>query len=79
LAHFVWTGEQSIAVTKLRRLIARYEDTRDLRLMGGYREGNDPELDNAIAIVPRIYVAITQSPHSGPCENAFRELAEFLQ
>jgi flagellum-specific ATP synthase len=79
LAHFAWTGEQSIAVTKLRRLIARYEDTRDLRLMGGYRSGNDPELDNAIAIVPRIYEAIAQSPQSKPCDNAFRELAEFLQ
>ncbi len=79
LAHLAWTGEQSIAVTKLRRLIARYEDTRDLRLMGGYREGTDSELDNAIAIVPRIYHAIAQSPQSEPCENAFRELAEFLQ
>jgi flagellum-specific ATP synthase len=79
LAHLAWTGEQSIAITKLRRLIARYEDTRDLRLMGGYREGNDPELDSALAIVPRVYNAIAQSPRSGPCENAFRELAEFLQ
>ena len=47
--------------------------------MGGYREGNDPELDNAIAIVPRIYEAIMQTPQNGHCENAFRELAEFLQ
>jgi flagellum-specific ATP synthase len=79
LAHLAWTGEQSIAITKLRRLIARYEDTRDLRLMGGYREGNDPELDSAIAIVPKVYNAIAQSPRSNACENAFRELAEFLQ
>lgn len=79
LAHLAWTGEQSAAIAKLRRLIARYEDTRDLRLMGGYREGNDPELDNAIAIVPKIYDAVAQSPRSGPCENAFRALAEFLQ
>jgi flagellum-specific ATP synthase len=79
LAHLAWTGEQSIAITKLRRLIARYEDTRDLRLMGGYREGNDPELDSAIAIVPKVYNAIAQSPRSSACENAFRELAEFLQ
>ncbi len=79
LAHLAWTGEQCAAIAKLRRLIARYEDTRDLRLMGGYREGNDQELDNAIAIVPKIYDAFMQSPRSGPCENAFRELAEFLQ
>ena len=49
LAHLAWTGEQNAAIAKLRRLIARYEDTRDLRLMGGYREGNDPELDSAVA------------------------------
>ena len=79
LAPLAWTSEQSIAITKLRRLIARYEDTRDLRLMGGYREGNDPELDSALAIVPKVYDAIAQSPRSKPCENAFRELAEHLQ
>jgi flagellum-specific ATP synthase len=79
LAHLAWTSEQSAATSKLRRLIARYEDTRDLRLMGGYREGNDPELDSAVALVPRIYDALAQSPQSGPSENAFRDLTECLQ
>ncbi len=79
LAHLAWTSEQNAAISKLRRLIARYEDTRDLRLMGGYREGNDPELDSAVSLVPRIYDALNQSPQSGPSENAFRELTEYLQ
>ncbi|MCI0599912.1 MAG: flagellar protein export ATPase FliI [Beijerinckiaceae bacterium] len=79
LAPAAWTGEQHSAVAKLRSLIARYEDTRDLRLMGGYREGNDPELDHAVLIVPKIYEAIAQSPTSKPSEDAFRELTEFLQ
>ncbi len=39
-------------------LVARYEDTRDLRLMGGYRPGRDAELDQAVALVPRIYEAM---------------------
>jgi flagellum-specific ATP synthase len=79
LAHTAWTSEQHSVVMKLHRLIARYEDTRDLRLMGGYRHGSDAELDSAVALVPKIYEALAQSPRSGPSRDAFRELTEFLQ
>jgi flagellum-specific ATP synthase len=79
LARTAWTREQSSLVAKLRALIARYEDTRDLRLMGGYRQGADAELDQAVALVPKIYEAITQSPQSGPSKDVLRELTEFLQ
>lgn len=79
LAQLAWTGEQNAAIAKLRRLIGRYEDTRDLRLMGGYREGNDPELDSAVSLVPKIYDALIQSARSGPSENAFRDLTDYLQ
>ncbi len=78
LAQIAWTGEQRGLVVKLRGLIARFEDTRDLRLMGGYREGNDPELDQAVALVPKIYKALAQSPQSPLSRDAFRELAEML-
>jgi flagellum-specific ATP synthase len=79
LAQLAWSSEQRHLVVKLRGLIARYEDTRDLRLMGGYKEGGDPELDQAIALVPKIYESMQQSPRSGPSKDAFRELAEALQ
>ena len=79
LAPLAWTREQNAVAAKLRALIARYEDTRDLRLMGGYRQGADPDLDQAVALVPKIYDAIAQSPRSGPSKDAFRELTEFLQ
>ena len=36
LAHPVWTPEQRKLVANLRSLIARFEETRELRLMGGY-------------------------------------------
>jgi flagellum-specific ATP synthase len=78
LAQIAWTSEQHGLVVKLRGLIARFEDTRDLRLMGGYREGNDPELDQAVALVPKIYKALAQSPQSPLSRDAFRELAEML-
>jgi flagellum-specific ATP synthase len=79
LAHHVWTAEQSTLVSKLRAMIARFEETRDLRLMGGYQAGNDTELDQAVTLVPKIYKAMMQSPQSSRSDDAFRELAEALQ
>ena len=79
LAHEVWTAEQQTLVGKLREMIARFEDTRDLRAMGGYQAGNDAELDQAVVLVPRIYAALVQSPKTGPSEDAFRDLAAMLQ
>jgi flagellum-specific ATP synthase len=79
LAQCAWTDEQHSLVLKLRGLIARYEDTRDLRLMGGYREGADAELDQAVTLVPKIYAAMTQSLKAEPSRDAFRELAQIMQ
>jgi flagellum-specific ATP synthase len=79
LAHHVWAPEQSALVTKLRAMIARFEETRDLRVMGGYQHGHDAELDQAVVLVPRIYKAMMQSPQSPRSAEAFRELAEILQ
>ena len=63
---------------KLREMIARFEDTRDLRAMGAYQAG-DPDLDQAITMVPRIYAALGQSPATPPSDDAFRDLAGALQ
>jgi flagellum-specific ATP synthase len=79
LAQHVWSEEERALVLRLRGLIARYEDTRDLRLMGGYQPGQDAELDQAVAMVPRIYDALRQSPNDPLSRDAFRELAERLQ
>jgi flagellum-specific ATP synthase len=79
LADQVWTTEQKELVRRLRTLIARYEDTRDLRLMGGYHPGNDPELDQAVIIVPKIYEALRQDPSMTPSSDAFMELAQLLR
>jgi flagellum-specific ATP synthase len=75
LAAKAWTPEQWTLVTKLRAMIARFEDTRDLRLMGGYRDGTDPALDRAIELVPRLYEAMRQSPADPPCQDVFQEIA----
>jgi flagellum-specific ATP synthase len=79
LAQHVWTAEQAVAVQRLKACIARFEDTRDLRLMGGYQPGSDPELDQAVALVPKIFTALSQGPRSPVSVDAFRELADGLQ
>ena len=79
LAHHVWTKEQRALVMKLRGMIARFESTLDLRLMGGYRGGSDPLMDQAVAFVPKIYEAMSQSLGDPPSFDAFRELANALQ
>ena len=64
---------------RLRTLVSRFEDTRDLRLMGGYQPGQDPELDSAVVAVPKLYGALNQLPHAASSEDGFRDLAEALR
>ena len=78
LSHQVWTPDQRTLVTKLRAMIARYESTRDLRLMGGLQAGVDADLDQAVTLTPLIYEALSQGPTNPPSTDAFRELAEAL-
>ena len=61
IADHGWTPEQRKLVARLRALVGRFEETRDLRLMGGYHAGADPVLDQAVKVVPRIYEAMTQA------------------
>ncbi|MET4386144.1 flagellum-specific ATP synthase [Bradyrhizobium sp. F1.4.3] len=79
LAHNVWDPEERELVSKLRSLIAKYEDTRDLRLMGGYQSGRDSGLDQAVDMVPRIYNAMRQDASAPPSADPFRELRDMLK
>jgi flagellum-specific ATP synthase len=78
LAQLVWTADQRKLVRMLLALIARYEDSRDLRSMGGYQAGGDPELDKALAIVPKLYQALAQAPDSPVSTDPFAEVAAQL-
>ena len=78
LAPRVWTRDQAKAVQELRKLAARYEETRDLRAMGGYVPGADQELDRAVEMVPKLYRLITQSTAEPPSSDALREIAAGL-
>jgi flagellum-specific ATP synthase len=79
LAHSVWDPDERELVSKLRAMIAKYEDTRDLRLMGGYQSGRDSALDQAVDMVPRIYGAMRQDVAATPSADPFRELRDTLK
>jgi flagellum-specific ATP synthase len=79
LAHCVWDPEERELVSKLRAMIARYEDTRDLRLMGGYQPGRDTSLDQAVEMVPKIYSAMRQDTSAARSAEPFRELRDMMK
>ncbi|MGE0769532.1 MAG: FliI/YscN family ATPase [Hyphomicrobiaceae bacterium] len=78
LASVVWSKEEATLVRRLRALVSRFEETRELRTLGGYKPGADPELDQAIAITPIIYRLLTQLPGDPPSQKIFDELAAAL-
>ncbi len=79
LAGKAWSPEQRALVTMLKSMISRFEDTRDIRLLGAYQGGVDAELDNAVRQVPLIYEALTQSPRDRPSADPFSDLARHLR
>ncbi len=79
LARKAWTPDQEKLVSRLKVLIHRFEETRDLRLIGGYRPGADPDLDMAVKQVPIIYDVLKQSPGDRESLDAFADLAGALK
>jgi flagellum-specific ATP synthase len=79
MANPQWRPEQRKVVQNLRGMIARYEETRELRLMGGYTAGADQLLDKAIKSTPRIYEAMSQTMEAPRCEDPFIDLAAALR
>ena len=53
--------EHQQAARQFRRLVSLYTENRDLFLMGGYGEGQDPELDVAMKLWPDIVGLISQN------------------
>jgi len=52
--------ECAVAARRFRALSATYEANRDLVMMGAYRQGADPLLDEAIALHPRMSAFLSQ-------------------
>jgi FliI/YscN family ATPase len=54
--------EHRAAARKLRALLGVYEAKRDLITLGAYVKGSDPEVDEAVAKMPRIEQFLRQDP-----------------
>jgi flagellum-specific ATP synthase len=78
LAPKIRTKKQAQFATQLIEVISRFEDTRDLRAIGGYRSGSDATLDQAMEIVPRLYDALKQGLDEAPVEDVFAFLSQTL-
>lgn len=78
LASLAWSKEEAELVRRLKTIVARYEETRDLRAVGAYKADADFELDQAVMLTPVLYRFLTQLPSDAPCQSVFGELAAVL-
>ncbi|MCB8837940.1 flagellar protein export ATPase FliI [Aurantimonas sp. VKM B-3413] len=79
LADRAWSKQERELVTRLRSMISRFEDTRDLRLLGGYQRGSDQTLDQAVDLVPHIYDYLIQHPGDSSSGAPFKDLSKKLK
>ncbi|SMC36301.1 flagellum-specific ATP synthase [Fulvimarina manganoxydans] len=79
LADKAWSAQERELVTRLRAMTSRFEDTRDLRLLGGYQRGNDQTLDQAVDLVPHMYDFLSQRPDDERSARPFDDLSATLK
>ncbi|WP_159589161.1 flagellar protein export ATPase FliI [Chelativorans xinjiangense] len=79
LADRAWGDDKRLLIQRLKAMIARFEETRDIRLLGGFQAGLDAELDLAVRQVPVIYDVLRQGPKDPPAADPFAELATQLK
>ncbi|MEY2722022.1 MAG: Flagellum-specific synthase [Pseudomonadota bacterium] len=79
LASRLVTSEQRTLVRKFRRLMAIWEENRDLVSVGAYRAGTNPELDEVLQRRSALQAFLQQDVDERvEYEGGFRQLAEVL-
>ncbi len=78
MASQVWSKDEAGLVRRLRGLIARFEETRELRTLGAYKPGADAELDQAMTVTPLLYRLLSQLPDDPPSRSVFDDLVGAL-
>ena len=79
LSSKAWPPMNGKLAGEARQLINRFENSKDLRLLGGYQIGGDKELDHAIEVVPKIYGFLTQAMHANSDMDPFSVLAQMIK
>ena len=73
------TAPQAALVKRARALLATHADMADMIRLGAYKPGADPEVDEAIRVVPRLQALLTQAPaEKATVHDDFTRLAEAL-
>ena len=79
LASRLVTGEQRSLVRKFRRLMATWEENRDLVSVGAYRAGTNPDLDEALQRRGALQSFLQQDVDERvEYEGGFKQLAQVL-
>ena len=74
------TAEEAALVQRCRKLLALHGNMADMVRLGAYRAGSDPEVDEAMALVPRIEAVLTQRPDDVvPLSGAFARLRAAME
>ncbi len=79
LAPRLRTSQQAQFATQILELVSRFENTKDLRTIGGYLPGQDTTLDRAVELVPRLYNALMQDLNTPRVDDVYAHLAQSLQ
>ena len=70
---------ETALVTRARQVISRYEDMEELIRIGAYREGSNPEVDEAIRLYPDLEAFLGQDKdESCSLEDGYAQLGQIL-
>jgi flagellum-specific ATP synthase len=73
------TAEQNMIVSRARRLVSVYDDMAELIRLGAYRQGSDPQVDEAIHYHRAIEDFLSQGKQDATgLEDGYKRLADIL-
>jgi flagellum-specific ATP synthase len=71
--------DENILVRRTRQVLATYDDMAELIRLGAYTAGSDPQVDEAIRLMPKLETFLRQQPHEGcSMPESFIQLAQAL-
>lgn len=75
----VTSSEHQQLARAIKQLYSSYQQSKDLIAIGAYVRGSDPQLDNAIALMPKINQFLQQGMHDVvPYDESLQGLAQLI-
>lgn len=76
VAVLVSTPQHRWLALRFRQMLAAYQNARDLINIGAYVQGSNPEIDEAVALMPQIQAFLRQAPEES---NGLDETVSWLE